>query len=128
MDIWEIGEWVGKIGIAAFFVMSGVNHLINYQRMTAHARSKKIPLAPVAVVVSALIILAGSAMVLLRWHAIWGSGLLVLFILPSAALMHNFWVEADPAARSNQRAHFWKNLTIAAGVVLYAVGVHRGAF
>jgi uncharacterized membrane protein YphA (DoxX/SURF4 family) len=128
MDIWEIGEWAGKIVIAAFFVLSGGNHLLNHKNMSAYAQSKKVPLAPVAVAVEGLMMIAGAVMILLRWHTIWGTGLLVLFLVPKAFVIHNFWVESDPMAKSNQQAHFLKNLAIAAGLVLYAVAVHRGAF
>jgi uncharacterized membrane protein YphA (DoxX/SURF4 family) len=126
MDIWAVATWVGKIGFVAFFVMSGINHLMNYKGMTAYAQSKKLPLAGAAVVVSGLMMLAGAAMILFYWHPIWGAALLVAFLVPAAVLMHNFWVETDPMMKANQMAHFWKNLTIAAGAVLYAVAVHLG--
>ena len=126
MDIWTVGAWVGKVGFVAFFVMSGVNHLVNYKGLTAYAQSKHIPLPGVAVVVSGLMMLAGSAMILLFWHPSWGAGLLVLFLLPAAFLMHNFWAETDAMMKANQMAHFWKNLTIAAGAVIYVVAVHIG--
>ncbi len=126
MDIWAVATWVGKIGLVAFFVMSGINHLVNYKGMTAYAQSKNIPLAGAAVVVSGLMMLAGAGMILFYWHPIWGAALLVAFLVPAAFLVHNFWVETDPMMKANQMAHFWKNLTIAAGAVLYAVAVHLG--
>ncbi len=124
MDIWAVATWVGKIGFVAFFVMSGITHLMNYKGMTAYAQSKKVPLAGVAVVVSGLMMLAGAAMILLSWHPIWGAALLVAFLVPAALLMHNFWVETDAMMKANQMAHFWKNITIAAAAVLYATAVH----
>ena len=126
MDIWTAAMWVGKVGFVLFFVMSGVNHLVNHKRMTAYAQSKHIPLPGVAVVVSGLMMLAGSAMILLFWHPVWGAGLLVLFLVPAAFLVHNFWAETDAMMKANQMAHFWKNLTIAAGAVIYSVAVHIG--
>jgi uncharacterized membrane protein YphA (DoxX/SURF4 family) len=126
MDIWAVAAWVGKLGFVAFFVMAGINHLVKYQGMTAYAQSKKIPLAGAAVVVSGLMMLAAAAMILLSWHTIWGTALLIAFLVPAAFLMHNFWIESDPMMKANQMAHFWKNLTIAAAALLYAVAVHRG--
>ena len=126
MDIWTAAMWVGKVGFVLFFVMSGVNHLVNQKGMTAYAQSKHIPLPGVAVVVSGLMMLAGSAMILLFWHPVWGAGLLVLFLVPAAFLVHNFWAETDAMMKANQMAHFWKNLTIAAGAVIYSVAVHIG--
>lgn len=124
MDIWAVATWVGKIGFVAFFVMSGIAHLMNYKGMTAYAQSKKVPLAGAAVVVSGLMMLAGAVMILFSWHPIWGAALLVAFLVPAAVLMHNFWVETDAMMKANQMAHFWKNITIAAAAVLYAAAVH----
>lgn len=126
MDIWTVGAWVGKVGFVAFFVMSGVNHLVNYKGMTAYAQSKQIPLPGVAVVVSGLMMLAGSAMILFFWHPIWGAALLVAFLVPAAFLVHNFWTETDAMMKANQMAHFGKNITMAAGAVIYSVAVHIG--
>jgi len=126
MNIWAVAMWVGKLGFVAFFVISGVNHLVNHKAMTAYAQSKRIPLPGVAVVVSGLMMLAGAAMILFFWHPIWGAALLVAFLVPAAFLVHNFWVETDAMMKANQMAHFWKNLTIAAGAVIYAVAVHIG--
>jgi|GraSoi2013_115cm_1033766.scaffolds.fasta_scaffold23276_3 uncharacterized membrane protein YphA (DoxX/SURF4 family) len=126
MDIWTVALWVGKIGFAAFFIMSGIGHLTNAKMMTAYAQSKKVPLAGAAVLVSGLMMLAGAVMILVSWHPIWGAALLVAFLLPAAFLMHNYWVETDPMMKAGQMAQFWKNLTIAAGAVLYAVCVHGG--
>ncbi len=126
MNIWTLATWVGKVGFVVYFVISGINHLVNYKGMTAYAQSKKVPLPGVAVVVSGLMMLAGSAMILLYWHPIWAAALLVAFLVPAAFLIHNFWVETDSMMKMNQMSHFWKNLTIAAGAVLYAVCVHIG--
>jgi uncharacterized membrane protein YphA (DoxX/SURF4 family) len=124
MDIWAVALWVGKIGFVIFFVMSGINHLTNTKALAAYAQSKKVPLPGASVVVSGLMLLAGAAMILFSWYPIWGTALLVAFLVPAAFLMHNFWVETDPMMKMNQMAHFWKNLTIAAGAVLYAVALH----
>ncbi len=124
MDIWAVAFWVGKLGFVAYFVISGISHLVNYKGMTAYAQSKKVPLPGVAVVLSGLMMLAGSAMILVFWHPIWGAAMLMGFLLPTAFLMHNFWAETDAMMRANQMSHFWKNLTIAGGAVLYAVAVH----
>ena len=65
-------------------------------------------------------------MILFFWHPIWGAGLLILFLLASAFLVHHFWTETDPMMKANQMSHFWKNITIAAGAVIYSVAVHIG--
>lgn len=121
MDMSTMLTWVGKIFFVAFFVMSGINHLVNLRGMTAYAQSKKVPGAGMAVAGTGVMMLAASAMILLNWNAAWGAWLLVLFLVPTAFLMHNFWVETDPMMKANQMAHFWKNITIAAAALMMAV-------
>ena len=126
MDAWTVLEWVGRIFFVAMFVLNGVNHLVNHKALTAYAQSKQVPAAPVAVVVTGLMMLAGSAMILVGWHMVWGAWLLFAFLVPVAFIMHNYWAETDPMSKANQRAHFWKNITIAAAALLMAVGHGRG--
>lgn len=128
MDVWEIGEWVGKVGLVLIFVMYGIRHFLNHQALAAYAQSKHVPMASFFVFLTGAMMVAGAVMILVKWHAVWGSGLLVIFVVTVAVVMHDFWTEKDPMARGNQEAHFWKNLSMAAGAILYAVGLHRGAW
>jgi putative oxidoreductase len=49
-----------------------------------------------------------------------GIALLVIFLVPTAFVMHNFWAEQDPMAKANQMAHFLKNIALAAAVTMLA--------
>ena len=65
-------------------------------------------------------------MILFRGQAVWGAGLLALFLVPAAFLIHNFWTETEPMAKATQMAHHGKDLALAGAAMLYAVCV-RGA-
>ncbi|MDH3497477.1 MAG: DoxX family protein, partial [Gemmatimonadota bacterium] len=67
-----------------------------------------------------LMILVGGVTVLLGWHRFIGAGLLVLFLVSTAFLMHPFWKEQDPTARMNEMAHFQKDLAPAGAALLLA--------
>jgi putative oxidoreductase len=127
MDLWTILAWLGRIGFSAFFISSGVSHFKNAKGIAGYAQSKGVPAAAIGVPVSGAMLLVGGVLILFSWHAIIGAALLVLFLLPAAFMIHNYWVESDPMMRANQTAHFWKNLALAAAAVLIAVGHHRGA-
>jgi putative oxidoreductase len=86
-----------------------------------------VPVPALALAVTGVMLLAGGLSILLRWHSTVGAGLLVAFLVPTAFIMHNFWVESDPMMKANQMAHFWKNLTLSGAAILYAVAHHRGA-
>jgi putative oxidoreductase len=49
------------------------------------------------------------------------SAVLAATLLPTTAAGHRFWEEKDPAARSNQQIHFFKNLSMLGGLILAAV-------
>jgi len=123
-NLWTAAQWVGRVGFVALFVISGIAHFTNFNGVTAYAQSKHVPFAAVAVAVTGLMQLAASAMILLHWHVIWACGLLVVFLVPVALYIHNFWTESDPMAAANQKAHFWKNISLASAAILYAVWIH----
>lgn len=125
--LWGILEWVGRIVFGGFFLMSGVNHFINMKGYTGYAQSKRLPAAGAAVAVSGLMLLAGGASILVRWHSGIGAILLILFLVPAALFIHNFWTETDPMMKANQQAHFGKNLALAGAALLYLVAHWRGS-
>ena len=123
-NVWVALDWVGRIGVAALFVKSGVNHIRKRQAMMAYVQSKHVPLAWLDVVGTGVMMLVGSALLVANWHPHWGAALIILFLVPTAFLMHNYWAETDPMVRAGQDAQFWKNITIAFALLLYIVQGH----
>jgi uncharacterized membrane protein YphA (DoxX/SURF4 family) len=123
-NVWVALDWVGRIGVSALFVKAGVNHIRKRQSMMAYVQSKHLPLAWLDVVGTGVMMLVGSALLVSNWHPHWGAALIILFLVPTAFLMHNYWIETDPMARAGQDAQFWKNITIAFALLLYIVQGH----
>jgi len=125
MTLWTVVMWAGRVLVSAFFLMSAYNHLANSAMMGGYAQSKGVPMARVSVIVTGLMMLAGALSVLTGWHPVWGAGLLILFLVPTALMMHNFWTVADPMAKMGERINFWKNITIAGALLLYISALHH---
>jgi putative oxidoreductase len=123
--IWTAAEWVGRILLCALFISSGISHLTQLQSVTGYAQSKHVPAAKAAVAVSGLMILVGGIMILVNWHPIVGCLLLIVFLIPVAFKMHNFWTLSDPMQKAGDRAHFFKDLALAGAAMIYAVMLHR---
>ena len=123
-NVWVAFDWVGRIGVSALFVKAGVNHIRKRQAMMAYVQSKHLPLAWLDVVGTGVMMLVGSALLVANWHPHWGAALIILFLVPTAFLMHNYWAETDPMVRAGQDAQFWKNITIAFALLLYIVQGH----
>jgi uncharacterized membrane protein YphA (DoxX/SURF4 family) len=111
---------VGRVLFSMMFIMSGMNHLMKLSDMSAYAESKGVPAPKVLTAVSGLMIMVGGVLVLLGWHRFIGAGLIAVFLLPTAMLMHAFWKETDPAARMNEMAHFMKDMAMAGAALFIA--------
>lgn len=110
----------GRILFAMVFIASGMNHLMKLDDMSAYSASKGVPAAKAATVVSGLIIVAAGIMVLLGWHRFIAAGLLVIFLILTAFVMHPFWKESDPQASMNEMSHFMKDLALAGAALFIA--------
>jgi uncharacterized membrane protein YphA (DoxX/SURF4 family) len=111
---------VGRILFSLIFIISGIQHITKLDAMTAYAQSKGLPAPKAAVALSGVLILVGGALVLIGWTRFIGVGLLFLFLIPTAFLMHPFWKETDPVARQNEMAHFLKVIALAGAALFIA--------
>jgi putative oxidoreductase len=112
---------VGRVLFAFLFLTSGYAHLAKRQMMAPYAAAKGVPAAMAGVVGSGVLLLAGSLSVLLGIWADLGALLLVIFLVPTAVLMHAFWKETDPQARMTEMIQFNKDIALAgAALMLFA--------
>jgi uncharacterized membrane protein YphA (DoxX/SURF4 family) len=114
---------IGRILFGLVFLFSGATiHLLQARQGIGYARMYRVPAAALLVPLSGVMAVAGALSVMLGAWADLGALLLVAFLLPVAFFMHGFWRETDEQTKSNQMAHFMKNLALAGGalVLFYA--------
>jgi len=116
---------IGRILFAAIFLGSSVAHFTQSDGMGAYAESKGVPSGKLMTLASGVLIAVGGLMVLLGVWADLGALLVVLFLLPTAFLMHAFWKETDPQAKQNEMNNFMKNVSIAGGALMF-FGLYAG--
>lgn len=109
---------IGRVVFSFFFIYSGFNHLTKLSMMSQYAGSQGVPAPTVAVAVTGLILLGGGLSVLLGVRPKIGAALLVVFLVPTAFMMHKFWGLTDPMMAANQAAQFWKNIALAGGALM----------
>lgn len=111
---------IGRVLFSIIFVMSGISHLTKAESMAPYAASKGVPAPKASVLLTGLMLLAGGLSVLLGvWMEI-GAWLLVLFLVPTAFIMHDFWTVPDPMQRAVEQAMFMKDISMAgAALVIY---------
>ncbi|GLF92710.1 DoxX family membrane protein [Streptomyces yaizuensis] len=109
---------IGRILFVLLFLNSAVGHLTKARAMSGYAASKGVPAPAAAVVLSGLLLLAGSVSVLLGIWADLGALLLALFLFPTALLMHRFWQEEDPMAKQGDMIHFFKDVSLGGAALM----------
>lgn len=109
---------MARLLFSAIFILSGLGHLTQSAGMAQYAAAKGVPAARLAVLLTGVMLMAGGLSVLLGLYVSIGAMLLVVFLLPTAVLMHNFWTLEDPQARQNDQVHFMKDLALAGAAFL----------
>ncbi len=109
---------VGRIFYSAIFILASFGHFS--METVKFAAAKSVPIPEVLVPLSGLMLFCGGLSVLLGYRAKWGAWLLVIFLIPTTFLIHNFWVHKDPVAFSTQQAMFLKNLALMGGAIFIA--------
>jgi putative oxidoreductase len=118
---------IGRIVFSALFLVSSVGHLTQTDMMAGYAASKGVPAARLAVLSSGLLILAGGLMVLLGLWGDLGALFLVVFLVPTAVLIHGFWRETDPMAKQMEQVQFSKDMGLAgAALLVFALFAYAG--
>ncbi len=106
----------------AIFIMGGLGHFS--EQSIGYASQHGVPIAGLLVPLFGLIALVGGLSILLGYQARIGAWLLVLFLVPVTAMVHNFWTVTDPMMAQIQQIMFVKNLSMLGAALLIA---HFGA-
>lgn len=115
MDILVV---IGRILFSAIFIRSGVQHFTRVAMMSPYAGAKGVPASKFMVRLTGAMMFLGGISVLLGAYVHIGAALLVIFLIPTAIIMHNYWTLTDPMARANDQAHFIKDLALAGAALL----------
>ncbi len=113
---------IGRIIFGGFFIMSGINHFTNAGMMSGYAGSKGVPAPYLAVVGSGVMLVLGGLSVLLGLFPVLGLLLLILFLVPTSLLMHNFWTVEDPQMRAAEQINFLKNIALTGAALALMYG------
>lgn len=123
--------------LASMFFVGGTNALKNAPALAAKAQpvadkivplaQKAVPQAPIPTDAVTLVranaavqILAAAALATGRAPRL-SSSVLAVTLVPTTLAGHRFWEESDPASRSAQKVHFFKNASILGGLLLAGV-------
>ena len=114
---------LGRAGLAALFVLGGINKTLNFG--DTQARMVEAGLGPAEILLPATILLellGGLRLIYGHRASIYAAGALCLFTLATNFWFHRFWqLEGDLAAL--ELSLFFKNVAIAGALLFYAAAV-----
>ncbi|ASU84206.1 DoxX family protein [Nocardiopsis gilva YIM 90087] len=117
----DIVVLIGRVLFVIIFLTSAAGHLTQPKGMAGYAQSKGVPAPTAAVFVSGIVLALGGLSVLLGIWPDLGALLLVVFLVPTALLMHSFWQESEGEARQTEMIQFNKDIGLAgAALMLFA--------
>ena len=116
---------VGRILLAWMFIQSGFGKLTGFEGTVGYIASKHLPLPQVAAAIAVIVELGAGLMLAIGFKARWAALAIGIFTIAAGFLFHDFW-NADAAAKMGQTINFWKNITIAGGMLMvFAFGPGR---
>ena len=102
---------IGRLLIAAPFLLSGIGKLAAYDRVVGMITAAGLPLAPLGWVIAIVVEIGGGLLMIAGFRARIAAFALAAFTLAAAVFFHrNF---SDP----NQMIHFLKNIVIIGGLL-----------
>jgi uncharacterized membrane protein YphA (DoxX/SURF4 family) len=113
---------IGRIVFSLLFLSSAWGHFAQAKGMTGYAQSKGVPMPGPAVYLGGVLLAVGGLSVLLGIWPDLGALVLVVFLLPTAVLMHNFWRETNAQTKQLEMIQFMKDISLA-GAALALFGL-----
>jgi putative oxidoreductase len=107
----------GRIFLSAIFLFSAFGKLTDWSTTVHHMEEKGMVMAPFFLAGAIAFEVLGGLSVLLGFYGRVGAVLLILFLIPTSLVFHNFWA-VEPAQQMNQMQHFMKNVAIMGGLFM----------
>jgi putative oxidoreductase len=107
---------VGRILLAAIFLVAGYGKLMAFAGTSGYFAKLGFPAADAMTVIAILVELGGALLLIAGWRTRWAAWALILFVAIATFAAHRFW-EFDAAQYRNQMNHFLKNLALIGGLL-----------
>ena len=115
----NIAFLIGRIIVGVYYLHAGIRHFTHLNMMAGYAGSKGVPLPKLAVAGSGTLLVIGGLSMLLGFQPLIGVIAIVLFLLPTSFMMHNFWAVQDPMQKMGEMINFTKNMALAGSALMF---------
>jgi putative oxidoreductase len=124
----DIALLIGRLLLAAIFVSSGFDKLMDVGKFAAGLAGRGVPGASALGVIGPIVEFFGALCIILGFQTRYAALLLLLFTLIATGIAHRFWEFSDvatapgaPSPRGVQHVQFMKNLAIMGGWLVLSV-------
>lgn len=100
----------GRLLFSFIFISAGFNHFT--AQSIAIGTMYGLPLSNILVPLSGVVCIVGGLSVLIGYKARIGAALLVVFLIPTTLIFHQFWTETDPMMKQMGMVMFMKNISM----------------
>lgn len=113
---------IGRIILGIYLLFNAYNHFKRMGMLSGYAASKGVPFPRIAVPFTGTMLGLAGLHIITGYNPQVGLIEVVLFMVPVAFKMHNWWAISDLPTRGSEFVNFTKNLAIAAmALMLLAV-------
>jgi uncharacterized membrane protein YphA (DoxX/SURF4 family) len=110
--------FIGQLIFGGYFVLMGLMHFMKTNMLAEMAKRKKVPAAKASVLVAGLLLLYGGFGIIFAAYIEWAVLALILFLVPSAFLMHNFWAIQESQDKMAQMMNFLRNMAFVGAALI----------
>ncbi len=110
--------FLGRILFGLYFMYSGYNHFKNLKHTSEYAKMKGIPMPREATLLTGALMILGGAGFFLNIAIGASAVLLLVFMVPTTFMMHQFWKIKDPAHQMGEKINFSKNLALIGALLM----------
>ncbi|NET90096.1 MAG: DoxX family protein [Kamptonema sp. SIO1D9] len=97
---------IARVFIALIFFYAGIKNLLGFASMVGVLSEKGIFLPELMLFASIVFQVLGAVLLVVGYKARWGGILLIVFLIPTTLIFHNFWVNPE------ETIAFFKNLAL----------------
>lgn len=112
--------FVARLCLAAVFIWAAAGKIMFYEMNAQYMASKGLTMIPAFLFGAALVEALGGLSLVLGYKTRLGAAILLLFLIPTTLIFHDFW-NAEGAARLPEQVNFMKNLAIFGGLLYVLV-------
>ncbi len=103
---------IGRTFLATIFIHAAVNQIFDFANTQTMMAEKGLPFATVLLVGTIIVQIVGGLSLVVGYQTRWGAWLLILFLIPTTLVFHNFWDVPS------EKIDFFKNLSIMGGLLM----------